>query len=91
MLVSDIAHLLTCDLFVTGQISRREDDYLPVMDDGKGALVAGPGAGGLQPRPSEAKRALPKLTRSQEEALAKAKRYAMEMSVQHVCKELMVP
>ena len=55
------------------------------MDDGKGALVAGPGAGGLQPRPSEAKRALPKLTRPQEEALAKAKRYAMEMSVQHVC------
>jgi len=54
------------------------------MDDGKGALVAGPGAGGLQPRPSEAKRALPKLTRPQEEALAKAKRYAMEMSVQHV-------
>ena len=57
------------------------------MDDGKGALVAGPGAGGLQPRPSEAKRALPKLTRPQEEALAKAKRYAMEMSVQHVCSE----
>lgn len=54
------------------------------MDDGKGAIVAGPGAGGLQPRPSEAKRALPKLTRPQEEALAKAKRYAMEMSVQHV-------
>ncbi|XP_065072045.1 poly(U)-binding-splicing factor PUF60-like [Rhopilema esculentum] len=72
------------DVGPEGQISRREDDDLPLYDDGKGQIVAGPGAGGLQPRPSEAKRALPKLTRPQEEALAKAKRYAMEMSVQHV-------
>ncbi len=65
-------------------MSKRDDDYLPLTDDVNGNLIAGPGAGGLQPRPSEAKRALPKLTRSQEEALAKAKRYAMEQSVQHV-------
>lgn len=54
-------------------------------DNEAGELVIGPGAGGLQPRPSEAKKALPRLTREQEELLAKAKRFAMEQSVQHVC------
>ena len=67
-----------------GQVSRRDEDDLPAADDPTGQLIAGPGAGGLQPRPSEAKRALPKLTRPQEEALAKSKRFAMEQSVQHV-------
>eukprot|EP00794_Sanderia_malayensis_P005472 gene5472-6156_t len=72
------------DVGPQGQINRRIEDDLPATDDPSGQLIAGPGAGGLQPRPSEAKRALPKITRPQEEALAKAKRYAMEQSVQHV-------
>ena len=71
-------------LLPTGQNGTHEDEQ-PSIDDQKGQLIAGPGAGGLQPRPSEAKKALPKLTREQEEALARAKRFAMEQSVQHVC------
>ena len=38
----------------------------------------------MQPRPSEVKKALPPLTFQQEEMLKKAKRYAMEQSVQQV-------
>ena len=56
----------------------------PVDDGSKGELVIGPGAGGMQPRPSEVKRALPPLTYQQEEMLKKAKRFAMEQSVQQV-------
>lgn len=56
----------------------------PIDDGSKGELVIGPGAGGMQPRPSEVKRALPPLTYQQEEMLKKAKRYAMEQSVQQV-------
>lgn len=55
-----------------------------IRDDESGELVLGPGTGGLQPRVSEARRALPKLIREQEEKLAQAKRFAMEQSVQHV-------
>lgn len=53
-------------------------------DDESGELILGPGCGGLQSRFSEAKKALPKLIREQEEKLAQAKRFAMEQSVQHV-------
>lgn len=53
-------------------------------DDESGELILGPGCGGLQSRFSEAKKALPKLVREQEEKLAQAKRFAMEQSVQHV-------
>ena len=56
----------------------------PIDDGSKGELVIGPGAGGMQPRPSEVKKALPPLTYQQEEMLKKAKRYAMEQSVQQV-------
>lgn len=56
----------------------------PIDDGSKGELVVGPGAGGMQPRPSEVKKALPPLTYQQEEMLKKAKRYAMEQSVQQV-------
>ena len=56
----------------------------PIDDGSKGELVIGPGAGGMQPRPSEVKRALPPLTYQQEEMLKKAKRFAMEQSVQQV-------
>ena len=55
-----------------------------VTDDQSGDLVVGPGCGGLASRFSEAKKALPKLVREQEEKLAQAKRFAMEQSVQHV-------
>ena len=58
----------------------------PPEDDGtKGELTVGPGVGGIQPRWSECKRALPGLTLDQEERLKKAKRFAMEQSVQQVC------
>lgn len=53
-------------------------------DDESGELVLGVGGGGLQARFSEAKKALPKILREQEEKLALAKRFAMEQSVQHV-------
>ncbi|XP_065648745.1 poly(U)-binding-splicing factor PUF60 isoform X5 [Hydra vulgaris] len=53
-------------------------------DNGSGELLLGPGNGGLHPRFSEAKKALPKIIRAQEEMLAQAKRFAMEQSVQHV-------
>lgn len=53
-------------------------------DDETGELLIGPGCGGLTSRFSEAKKALPKLIREQEEKLAHAKRFAMEQSVQHV-------
>ncbi|XP_032219019.2 poly(U)-binding-splicing factor PUF60 isoform X2 [Nematostella vectensis] len=54
-------------------------------DDGtKGTLLIGPAAGGIQPRATESKRALPSLTIIQEELLKRAKRYAMEQSVQQV-------
>ena len=56
----------------------------PIDDGSKGELVIGPGAGGMQPRPSEVKKALPPLTYQQEEMLKKAKRFAMEQSVQQV-------
>ncbi|RMX47423.1 hypothetical protein pdam_00002155 [Pocillopora damicornis] len=56
----------------------------PIDDGSNGELVIGPGAGGMQPRPSEVKRALPPLTYQQEEMLKKAKRFAMEQSVQQV-------
>jgi len=54
------------------------------IDDQTGDLMVGPGCGGLASRFSEAKKALPKLVREQEEKLAQAKRFAMEQSVQHV-------
>ena len=58
-------------------------------DDGtRGELTVGPGVGGMQPRWSECKRALPGLTLDQEERLKKAKRFAMEQSVQQVCTDL---
>lgn len=60
------------------------DDSDQPKDDESGELLVGPGNGGMQPRVSEAKRALPKLVREQEEKLAQAKRFAMEQSVQHV-------
>lgn len=47
-------------------------------------MTVGPGVGGIQPRWSECKRALPGLTLDQEERLKKAKRFAMEQSVQQV-------
>lgn len=53
-------------------------------DTEAGELVVGVGGGGLQARFSEAKKALPKILREQEEKLALAKRFAMEQSVQHV-------
>lgn len=53
-------------------------------DDEKGELVLGVGGGGLQARFSEAKKALPTISRAHEEKLALAKRFAMEQSVQHV-------
>ncbi|XP_028391062.1 poly(U)-binding-splicing factor PUF60-like isoform X2 [Dendronephthya gigantea] len=57
----------------------------PPEDDGsRGELTVGPGVGGIQPRWSECKRALPGLTLDQEERLKKAKRFAMEQSVQQV-------
>lgn len=56
----------------------------PIDDGSKGELIIGPGAGGMQPRPSEVKKALPPLTYQQEEMLKKAKRFAMEQSVQQV-------
>lgn len=59
-------------------------DDQPVDDGSAGELVAGPGAGGMQPRPSEVKRALPPLTPMQDEMLKRAKRFAMEQSVQQV-------
>ena len=62
-----------------------DEDEQPEDDGKKGELVIGPGAGGIQPRASECKRALPPLTLEQEERLKKAKRFAMEQSVQQVC------
>jgi len=59
-------------------------DEQPVDDGTKGELCLGPGAGGMNPRQSEIKRALPLLHYTQEELLKKAKRYAMEQSVQQV-------
>ena len=60
-------------------------------DDGtKGELTVGPGVGGIQPRWSECKRALPGLTLDQEERLKKAKRFAMEQSVQQVCNDWLI-
>ena len=53
-------------------------------DNEKGELVLGVGGGGLQARFSEAKKALPAISREHEEKLALAKRFAMEQSVQHV-------
>lgn len=61
-------------------------DEQPVDDGTKGELCLGPGAGGMNPRQSEVKRALPTLHYTQEELLKKAKRYAMEQSVQQVYK-----
>ena len=66
-----------------GVVVKEEQSDQPI-DDESGELLLGPGTGGLQPRVSEAKRALPKLVREQEERLAQAKRFAMEQSVQHV-------
>ena len=60
------------------------EEEQPEDDGKKGELVIGPGAGGTQPRASECKRALPTLTLEQEERLKKAKRFAMEQSVQQV-------
>lgn len=78
------------DFPASGAVNGDVEDQ-PVDDGSKGELVIGPGAGGMQPRPSEVKRALPPLTYQQEEMLKKAKRYAMEQSVQQVgghCLEL---
>ena len=61
-----------------------EDTDQPEDDGKKGELVIGPGAGGIQPRASECKRVLPALTLEQEERLKRAKRFAMEQSVQQV-------
>ena len=65
-----------------------EQPLLPVsqqaVDDGSGDLVPGTGGGALGIRISEAKKALPKLGRAEEEKLAQAKRFAMEQSVHHV-------
>ena len=71
------------DFPASGTVNGDVEDQ-PVDDGSKGELVIGPGAGGMQPRPSEVKRALPPLTYQQEEMLKKAKRYAMEQSVQQV-------
>ena len=68
---------------LTGEVVLAEPSDQPI-DNESGQLIIGPGAGGLQPRPSEAKKALPPLTREMEEFLAQAKRFAMEQSVQHV-------
>lgn len=58
---------------------------MPPEDDGsRGELTVGPGVGGIQPRWSECKRALPGLTLDQEERLKRSKRFAMEQSVQQV-------
>lgn len=80
--------LLTSDVFsldssASNAMNGDVEDQ-PIDDGSKGELVIGPGAGGMQPRPSEVKRALPPLTYQQEEMLKKAKRYAMEQSVQQV-------
>ena len=75
---------------VVGAANGETEDQ-PIDDGSKGELVIGPGAGGMQPRPSEVKRALPPLTYQQEEMLKKAKRYAMEQSVQQAsCYEYML-
>lgn len=71
------------DSSATGAVNGDVEDQ-PIDDGSKGELIIGPGAGGMQPRPSEVKRALPPLTYQQEEMLKKAKRYAMEQSVQQV-------
>lgn len=63
-----------------------------VVDNESGELIIGPGCGGFPTRFSEAKKALPKLLREQEEKLAMAKRFAMEQSVQFVlAKQKVVP
>jgi len=80
--------LLTSDIFLLDSSASNamngDVEDQPIDDGSKGELVIGPGAGGMQPRPSEVKRALPPLTYQQEEMLKKAKRYAMEQSVQQV-------
>lgn len=83
--------LLTSDVFsldssASNAMNGDVEDQ-PIDDGSKGELVIGPGAGGMQPRPSEVKRALPPLTYQQEEMLKKAKRYAMEQSVQQVIRD----
>lgn len=65
-------------------------DEQPGDDGTQGELVLGPGAGGMQPRQSEVKRCLPSLAYTQEELLKKAKRYAMEQSVQQVWLKLLL-
>ena len=67
---------------VNGQSNAAEEQ--PVDDGASGELLVGPGAGGNQPRVSEVKKALPPVTPVQEEMLRRAKRYAMEQSVQQV-------
>lgn len=48
--------------------------------------MAGPGAriGGIQPRPTELRRAFYKLNSLQETKLGKARKYAMEQNVSYV-------
>lgn len=48
--------------------------------------MAGPGAriGGVQPRPTELRRAFYKLNNAYETKLANARKYAMEQNVAHV-------
>lgn len=71
-------------VFVDALVNGDAHDEQPMDDGSAGELIAGPGAGGMQPRPSEFKKALPPLTLLQEEMLKRAKRYAMEQSVQQV-------
>lgn len=78
-----IHHNFSIDSPTSGAANGDAEDQ-PIDDGSKGELVIGPGAGGMQPRPSEVKKALPPLTYQQEEMLKKAKRYAMEQSVQQV-------
>ena len=82
--------LISCSFFIVefeGELPKLEIIDQP-CNLNKGELTVGPGSGGLQPRFSEAKRALPKLVRAHEERLAQAKRFAMEQSVQHVSTQL---
>ncbi|KAF1744286.1 hypothetical protein MXB_4447 [Myxobolus squamalis] len=58
----------------------------PSQDFPGGALISGPGVGpsGMQPRPLELRKVLPKITRATEDSVSKAKRFAMEQSASFV-------
>ncbi|KAF0988469.1 hypothetical protein HZS_2218, partial [Henneguya salminicola] len=58
----------------------------PDQDLTGGVLISGPGVGpsGMQPRPLELRKAMPKITRATEDSVSKAKRFAMEQSASFV-------